>query len=61
MKIKIEFEIELEDVEEYTEDQLEEFLRYTFRDNGCMSCESPFYGQESVETIFGTFEWEELT
>ena len=61
MKIKIEFEIELEDVEEYTEDQLEEFLRYNFRDNGCMSSENPFYGQISVEPIFGTFEWEELT
>ena len=61
MRIKIEFEIELEDVEEYTEDQLEEFLRYTFGDNGCMSSKNPFYGQGGVEPIFGTFEWEELT
>ena len=61
MKIKIEFEIKLEDVEEYTEDQLEEFLRYTFGDNGCMSSKNPFYGQGSVEPIFGTFEWDELT
>lgn len=51
----------IEDVEGYTEDQLEEFLRYTFRDNGFMSSKNPFYGQRNVEPIFGTFEWEKLT
>ena len=56
MKIKIEFEIEIEDVE-HTESELEEYLRYTYRDNGRMFSKNPFYGQEEPEPIFGTFKW----
>ena len=59
MKVKIEFEVELNDVE-HTEEELEEYLRYTFRDNGSMSGENPFYGEQEPEPIFGTFEWEYL-
>ena len=59
MKVKIEFEVELNEVE-HTEEELEEYLRYTFRDNGCMSGKNPFYGQQEPEPIFGTFEWEYL-
>jgi len=57
MKIKIKFEVELEDVENHTEEQLEEFLRYNFRDNGSMSTKNPFYEQGEPEPVFGTFEW----
>lgn len=57
MRIKIEFEIELEDVEGHTEEQLEEFLRFEFGDNGHMSSLNPFYGKGSTDPIFGTFEW----
>ena len=44
MKVKIEFEVELNDIE-HTEEELEEYLRYTFRDNGSMSTKNPFYEQ----------------
>lgn len=57
MKVKIEFEVELNEVE-HTEEQLEEYLRYMFRDNGQMSTKNPFYEQGEPEPIFGTFEWE---
>ena len=59
MKVKIEFEVELDEVE-HTEEELEEYLRYTFRDNGSMSGINPFYGQQEPEPIFGTIEWEYL-
>ena len=57
MKVKIEFEVELNEVE-HTKEQLEEYLRYMFKDNGKMSTKNPFYKQGEPEPIFGTFEWE---
>jgi hypothetical protein len=57
MKIKIEFEVEVKEVENFTEEQLEEFLRYNFKDNGMISSKNPFYDQLEIEPIFGTFEW----
>ena len=57
MIVKIEFEVELDEVE-HTEEQLEEYLRYVYGDNGCMSSKNPFYKQKELEPIFGTFEWE---
>lgn len=58
MKVKIEFEVELPDVE-HTEEQLEEYLRYHFRDNGSVSTKNPFEvaSKREPEPIFGTFEW----
>ena len=56
MKVKIEFEIELPDIE-HTEDQLEEFLRFEFGDNGVKDSRNVFNEAEGVEPIFGTFEW----
>jgi hypothetical protein len=59
MKIKIEFEVEIEDVD-YAEDELEEYLRYMFRDNGSMSTKNPFYEQGEPQPIFGTFMYDVL-
>jgi len=56
MKVKIEFEVELPDVT-HTFDELEDFLRYEFRDNGSLSGGNPFYKAKIyVAPIFGTFE-----
>lgn len=57
-KVKIEFEINVPDVE-HTEEQLEEWLRFTLGDNGCMGGDNPF-GDYEPEPIFGTFEWDEI-
>ena len=55
MKVKIEFEIDIKDID-HTEEELEDFLRFEFRDNGVLSGKNPFKG-ESVDPIFGTFYW----
>jgi hypothetical protein len=58
MKIKIEFEIELPDIE-HTEDELEEFLRFEYRDNGRLNGMNPFNNIKcNMDPIFGSFEWE---
>ena len=57
MRIKIEFEVEINEVDNYTYEQLEEYLRYSFKDNGSISIKNPFYEQGEPEPIFGTFEW----
>lgn len=58
MKVEISFEVELPDVE-HTEEQLEEFIRFEFRDNGRLSGDNPFNkNRESCDPIFGTFSWE---
>ena len=41
MKVKIKFEVELPSVE-HTKEQLEEFIRFEFRDNGELSGNNPF-------------------
>jgi hypothetical protein len=41
MKVEIKFEVELPEVE-HTKEQLEEFIRFEFRDNGCLSGDNPF-------------------
>lgn len=57
-KVRVEFEIELPDVNgEVNDDKIEEWLRFSYGDNGCMSCDNPFVADEP-EPIFGTFEWE---
>jgi len=58
MKIKIEFEVNLPDVK-HSQGELEEYLRYHFRDNGSMSCSNPFEvaSDSEPEPIFGTFDW----
>ncbi len=55
-RVKIEFEVELPDVD-HTDTQLEEWLRFEFRDNGCMKQANPFNGNEP-DPIFGTFMWD---
>jgi len=61
MKVKIEFEIELPDDIEHTEDELEEFLRFRLGDNGIMSGKNPFDSKRprcNTDPIFGSFEWD---
>lgn len=58
MKVEITFEVELTDLE-HTKDQLEEFIRFEFRDNGSLSGDNPFNKRgQRCEPIFGTFEWD---
>jgi len=59
MKIKIEFEIEIPDEIESTDDELEDFLRFRFGDNGVLSGNNP-YNKVRINTdpVFGTFDWE---
>lgn len=58
MRIKIEFEVEIPDNIEHTDNELEEFLRFEFRDNGSMSGDNPFK-KLYIEPVFGTFYWSE--
>ena len=60
MKVKIEFKVELKDVENYTYKQLEDFLRYEFRDNMSLNGDNPFMEQSDCEPIFGTFNVTEI-
>jgi len=55
MRIKIEFEIELPDGN-YTDEEINEFVRFEYADNGCMSSENPIDCFD-IEPIFGTFNW----
>lgn len=63
MKIKIKFEIELPEIE-HSEDELDEFLKFQFGDNGKMSANNPFYNSECLgdvsDPISDTFEWDYL-
>jgi len=56
--VEVTFEIELPDLE-HTEQQLEEFLRFSLGDNGMMDGTNPF-SHCRVDPIFGTFEYEVL-
>jgi hypothetical protein len=56
MIIRIEFEVEVPDIE-HTEKELEDFLRFSFRDNGYLEGSNPFIKQGQPEPIFGTFDW----
>ena len=56
MRIKIEFEVDLPDDIEHTDEELEEFIRFELGDNGRMNGSNPFNGME-VEPVFGTFYW----
>lgn len=60
MKVKIEFEIEIPEIDA-TDEELEDFLRFEFNDNGHLSGENPYNKKEvrfSTDPIFGTFDWE---
>jgi hypothetical protein len=58
MKVKVEFEIEFDEIE-HTEEQLEEYLRFMFGDNGVMSGNNPFNVKgQNVDPIFGSFSWD---
>jgi hypothetical protein len=56
MKVKVEFEVNIP-VEGATEEQIEEWLRFSFGDNGVMENKNPLSNFEP-EPIFGTFNWE---
>jgi hypothetical protein len=58
MKVQVTFEVELPKVE-HTEDQLEEFIRFEYGDNGVLSGDNPFNKRGiRVKPTFGTFDWE---
>lgn len=57
-KVRIEFDAIIPDIE-HTDEELEEWLRYEFGDNGSMSLKNPFAGKRRPEPIFGTFDFEE--
>ena len=57
MRVKIEFEIEIPDIP-HTDDELEAYIRFHFRDNGELSLINPFNDLEEPEPIFGTFKWD---
>lgn len=61
MRVKIEFEIELPDVK-HSKKQLEEYIRYHFRDYWSLSGDNPFYRFEEEhggepEPVYGSFKW----
>lgn len=60
MRIKIEFEIDLPNNINATDEEIEEFLRFELNDNGVINGSNPFINH-SIEPIFGTFEWELIT
>jgi hypothetical protein len=55
MKIKVEFEVKIP-VEDVTDEQIEEWLRFELHDNGMMKGGNPLE-RFDVEPIFGTFNW----
>jgi len=59
MRIKIEFEVEIEDIP-HTESELEEYLRYSFRDNSEIRLPNPFNNLDEPEPVFGTFTWDKI-
>jgi hypothetical protein len=56
MRVKIEFEVEIADIL-HTDDELEAYLRFHFRDNGELALNNPFEDLGEPEPVFGTFNW----
>ena len=54
--VKINFDIEVPD--NMDEDDMGEWLRYRFGDNGFMSLKNPLAETRDPDPIFGTFEWD---
>jgi hypothetical protein len=59
MRVKIEFEVELPDIP-HTEEELEAYLRFSFRDNGELALINPFNDLGEPDPVFGTFEWNKI-
>ena len=57
MKIDITFTVDLPELSN-SDEEIEEFLRFEFRDNGVLSGDNPFnQAGTTVDPIFGSFEW----
>ena len=56
MRVKVEFHVEVP-LEDVSDEQIEEWLRFQLHDNGQMSMKNPLVNHE-VEPIFGTFYWD---
>ena len=56
MRVKVEFQVEIP-LEDVSDEQIEEWLRYRLNDNGSMTTKNPL-GDHEVEPIFGTFYWD---
>ena len=60
MIVRVEFEIELPDVE-HTEEELADFLRFDLGDNSMLNGGNPFREASAIcEPIFGTFSWSQV-
>ena len=59
MRVSVKFDVEIPKTDQDpTDDEIEEWLRYCLRDNGCMKIANPLSHHEP-EPIFGTFDWTE--
>lgn len=54
MKVKVEFEVEIKDLGA-TENEIEDYLRFCFGDNGSLDGSNPYINEGDAEPIFGTF------
>jgi hypothetical protein len=59
MRVKVEFEVEIADIP-HTEDELEAYLRFYFRDNGELALNNPFEDLGEPDPVFGTFMWDKI-
>ena len=56
-RVQVKFEVELPETErEPTWKEVEEWLRFEFRDNGSMKIANPLSSHEP-EPVFGSFDW----
>lgn len=56
-RLKVEFEVKLPDGS-FTDEQIDEWLRFGFGDSGFMSGNNPLNGS-ATEPVFGSFFWDE--
>lgn len=57
MKVKIEFTIEVPDLEKHSIDEFEEYLRYHYGFSGGMSVENPFCNDGQAPIPVGSINW----
>ncbi len=59
MRVKIEFEVELSDIN-HTTDELDLYLRYSFREISTLALNNPFNDLGEPDPVFGTFIWDKI-
>ena len=59
MRVEVKFEIEIPDTIAATNQQLEEWLRFSLNDNGTIRNDNPLLAAGvTAEPVFGTFRWD---